>query len=146
MLKKLRRLNNYSSNERLLLLQLFALSVAVVAALRWFPLNRLVDFFSSSARGPLLRYFPLLHERLKWGRLMALADTAARLVRGENCCLVRALLLFWLLKVRQELAELVIGVSKEASDLKSHAWIESRGTVIGESATTVGHFASMLRF
>jgi len=59
---------------------------------------------------------------------------------------LRSLLLFWLLKARGEQAELLIGVRKETAALNSHAWIETRGTIIGDSAAMTGSFATLLRF
>lgn len=131
--------------EQLILLQLAVFSLSVVACLRWLSLNRLVRMLSLSAEYSFLRWFPLLQERWDWGQMLSFTDRAARFARGEDRCLVRSLILLWLLKARREPAELVIGVRKEAAEINSHAWVESRGTVIGETATVVRHFATMLR-
>ena len=69
--------------------------------------------------------------------------SAKLLYRG---CLVRSLLLFWLLKARGEPAELLIGVSKETSGLQSHAWIETQGKILVDRPEVAGSYATLLRF
>jgi hypothetical protein len=71
---------------------------------------------------------------------------AARAVRPEGPCLLRSLLLFWLLKARGEHAELLIGVSKATGLLESHAWIECYGKIVGENDSGPLRFATLLRF
>lgn len=145
MLRKLRFLAKLSLAERLLLPQLVAFSLLVRAGLRCVPLRCLVSFLSRCAESRLLTFVPLLHGRYDWTRLVALADLATRMTHGQGRCLVRSLLVFWLLKARGEPAELVIGVCKEASALNSHAWIESQGKVMADSPDGVGRFATLLR-
>ena len=90
--------------------------------------------------------FPLNHGCSEVANLTRLADIAARVTHGHGRCLIRSLLLFWLLKVRGEPAELLIGISKEAAALHSHAWIELRGRVIGDHPQIIGRFVILLRF
>jgi hypothetical protein len=78
--------------------------------------------------------------------LTRLADIAARVTHGQGRCLGRSLLLFWLLKVRGEPAELLIGISKEAASLHGHAWIQLRQRVIGDHPQFIGRFTLLLRF
>jgi hypothetical protein len=51
-----------------------------------------------------------------------------------------------LLKARGKPAELLIGISKEAAALYSHAWIELRSKVIGDTPQSIGRFALLLHF
>ncbi len=146
MLRTLRRLIEFSAAERLLLLQLFILSLVMETGLRLLPLPRLVRFLSIGANTTLLQRLPLLHKTSDWTRLAVLADLAARVTRGQGRCLVRSLLRFWLLRIRGESAELLIGVSREASVLHAHAWIEAPERTVGESAETAGRFTPLLRF
>ena len=146
MLRKLRRLSKLSPVELLVFFQLFLFALIVKLALRLLSLSRVINFLSVSARNPLLSQFPLGHRRQDSMQLTVIADLVARAIRAEGPCLLRSLLLFWLLKPRGEQAELLIGISKEASVLNSHAWIESDGTVIGDNIAVIGSFATLLRF
>jgi Transglutaminase-like superfamily len=90
--------------------------------------------------------FPVHQDCYEVTQLALLADIAAWVTHGQGRCLGRSLLLFWLLKVRGEPAELLIGIRKEAAVLHSHAWIELRGKVIGDHPQLIGRFALLLRF
>lgn len=145
MLRKLRFLARLSLAEWLLLPQLVAFSLLARAGLRCVPLRRLVSILSGCAESGLSPFVPLLHRRYDWAQLVTLADLATRVTHGQGRCLVRSLLVFWLLKARGKPAELVIGVCKNASALDSHAWIESQGKVMTESPAGIDRFATLLR-
>jgi hypothetical protein len=146
MLSKLRRLNDFSPGEILILLQFIALALVARLALIYLRLSRLVEFIDCCTKQRSFRSLPLSQNRYEITRLTRLADIGARVIRADGPCLLRSLLLFWLLKVRRQPAELVIGVSKEASALNSHAWIESEGKVIGDSVAMTESFATLVRF
>jgi hypothetical protein len=57
----------------------------------------------------------------------------------------RSLLILWLLKIRGQPAELLVGVNKEDSLFHAHAWIETEGRVIGDRPEMTGQFAVLLR-
>ena len=78
-------------------------------------------------------------------RLIPLANLAARAVRRDGPCLLRSLIIFWLLKARGEQAELLIGVNKENEALQAHAWVETQGTTIGDSVAMTAGFATLVR-
>jgi len=102
-------------------------------------------------RGDFPNSFPEAPEQLSvslddhWPRLVTLTNLAARAIRREGPCLLRSLILFWLLKARGEEAELLIGVNKEGEDLQAHAWIETRGTTIGDGAAIITSFTTLVR-
>ena len=146
MLRKLRRLSNFPPGELFILLQFVALALGARLALTFLRLSRVTEFAARGANNRFLRCLPLFQIRYEITRLTRLADYAARATRPDGPCLLRSLLLFWLLKSRGEAAELLIGVSKEASALNSHAWIETQGNIIGDSTEMTGRFAPLLRF
>ena len=145
MLRKLRRLAELSPAELLVFFQLTAFALAARFALTFLRLSRVAEFVARGANNRFLRSLPLFQNRYEITRLTRLADYAARATRPDGPCLLRSLLLFWLLKSRGEAAELLIGVSKEASALNSHAWIETQGNIIGDSTEMTGRFATLLR-
>jgi Transglutaminase-like superfamily len=145
MLRKLRRLAELSPAELLVFSQLTAFALAARFALTFLRLSRVTEFAARGAHNRFLRCLPLFQSRYEITRLTRLADYAARATRFDGPCLVRSLLLFWLLKSRGEAAELLIGVSKEASALNSHAWVETQGNIIGDSLEMTGRFAPLLR-
>jgi hypothetical protein len=146
MLRKLRKLAQISPDEWLLLPQLFALCLVVGVALRLVELPRLIGFITQCAKNRWLNCLPFPHARCGVVRLTIFGDLATRVTHGQKRCLIRSLLLLWLFKARGEPAELLIGVSKEASALNSHAWIETRGSVVSDSQEMTGRFATLLRF
>ena len=146
MLRKLRRLSELSPVELLVFCQLFFFALAARVTLRFIALSHFTKFLAVSAHNPLLRQFPLGHRCQETAQLAVVTGLAARAIRAEGPCLLRSLLLFWLLKARGEYAELLIGVSIEASGLNSHAWVESQGNVLGDSEESAFHFATLLRF
>jgi hypothetical protein len=105
-----------------------------------------MGFMARSTRNRWLGRFPVNHGCYEVAQLALLADIAARVTHGQGRCLGRSLLLFWLLKTRGEPAELLIGISKEAAALHSHAWIELNGRVIGDHPQLIRRFALLLRF
>src|SRR5918996_2991860 len=119
MLRKLRRLARLSAGEWLVLIQLVVTSLIATIVLRLISLPRLIDLIFRCARNHWLAPFPLLHDHFDTSRLANLTDIAAWVTRRNGRCLMRSLLLFWVLKARGEPAELLIGVAKEAEVLRS---------------------------
>ena len=146
MLRKLRRLSNFPPGELFILLQFVALALGARLALTFLRLSRVTEFAARGANNRFLRCLPLFQTRYDLTRLTRLADIAARIMRAGGPCLVRSLLLFWLLKARGEPAELLIGVSKETSGLQSHAWIETQGKILVDRPEVAGSYATLLRF
>src|SRR2546422_4374601 len=146
MLKKLRRLSEFTPGELLVLLQLVALALAARLALTFLRLSRVTECVARCANNRFLRCLPLFQDRYAITRLTRLADIAARNTRADGPCLLRSLLILWLLKARGEHAELLIGINKEVPVLNSHAWIESQGRIIADRPDMIGQFATLLRF
>jgi hypothetical protein len=146
MLRKLRRLSKLSPSQLLVFLQLIVFASIVRGILKFLALPRLIAFVAWAANQRWLRCLPLLQNNYETEQLTLLADLAARATRPDGPCLLRSLLLFWLLKARGEQAELLIGVRKEGAVLNSHAWIESQGKIIADSVGMTGGFATLLRF
>ncbi|MCX5724462.1 MAG: lasso peptide biosynthesis B2 protein [Nitrospirae bacterium] len=145
-MKKLQRLADLSLRDWLLLppLVLSALTIAAVAKLA--PLPSLIRFLDQSARQPWMARLPIVRQLHDPDELIRLTGLAARIVQGPGCCLSRSLLRFWLLRARQEPAELLIGVAKDGNGLQSHAWIEQRGLAFGAAHESSQAFVPMLRF
>jgi len=147
MLKKLRHLNSFFPGELFVLLQFVALASAARLALKVLRFSRVMELVARGASNSCLKRLPFFQHRYELVRLTRLADIAARNTRAGGPCLIRSLLLFWLLKARGEPVELLIGVSKETSILRSHAWIEThQRAVIGDNPEITGAFATFLRF
>ena len=146
MARKLRSLSKFSCGELLVLFQLVALALAARAALTFLRLSRVMELVARGAGNRFLRCLPLFQNRYELTRLTRLADIAARNAQGDGRCLIRSLLVFWLLKSRGEAAELFVGVRREVSALHSHAWIESRGRILIDSPETAGSYATLLRY
>ena len=140
MLRKIRRLSKLSVGEWLVLFQLVLSALIVTVAIRLVSLPFLIKILSRCAQNPLIGRFPLFRNRFGVSRVTNLADIAAWVTHSQGRCLMRSLLLFWLLKARGEPAELLIGV------LDAHAWIETRGRVIGDTANMTRSFATLLRY
>jgi hypothetical protein len=145
-LRKLRRLSEISLSEWLFLAQLVPLTLVARVAVKLVALPRLMGLMARYTGNRWLRCFPVHHGGYEVARLAPLADLAARITYGQGRCLGRSLLLFWLLRVRGEPAELVIGIDKEAATLYSHAWIELRRRVIGDRPQFIRRFTLLLRF
>ncbi len=144
-MRKLRKLAKISASEWLLLPQLILFSLGAAVVLKIAGLSRIVGLMTHCAVVPRLRSFPLLHRRHGIARLTTLVELATRVTHGQKRCLPRSLLMFWLLKARGEPARLLIGVSKGASTLESHAWIETEGTVMVDSPMLTRRFVPLLR-
>jgi hypothetical protein len=146
MLRKLRRVSELSPGELLVFWQLVLFALITRVALAVLALPRISAFIAYAANKSLWRCLPLFHHFHGIARLTRLADLAARGTRADGPCLIRSLLLFWLLKTRGENAELLIGVRKDGPVFNSHAWIESDGKILGENEHGPLQFATLLRF
>lgn len=145
MQRKLTCLAGLTLNEWLLLCQLVPFALCMSGILRDLSLPRLIDLLKWGAKQPLLQCFPLQHRVVAVDRLIVLADVAARATKSMGHCLVRSLLLFWLLKARDEAIEFFIGVRKESALITGHAWLEREGRVIADDLTVTSRFVPVLR-
>ena len=145
MLNKLRRLADLTLVEKALLLQLTALSFGLRVVLITITLPRLTSVLSRTASSTLLGQIPFLHTRCTVERLFTLIDLATTLSHRDGRCLPRSLLLFWLLRARQESVELCLGISKNKADLEGHAWVERDGIIMGDTPSFTNRYAPFLR-
>ena len=67
-------------------------------------------------------------------RLAAAVDRAARLSPGSPTCLVRSLVLWYLLARRGQHAQIVVGVRRPGTGLEAHAWVEVDGRPVNDAA------------
>jgi len=98
-------------------------------ALRWFSFDRLKSLIrtNSSEKADPIR---VLNVAKKLHKLVYLAS---RLHLLPMTCLPRAFTLRWMLGRRGIPAQLRIGISKTATGILAHAWVDIDGETIGES-------------
>ncbi len=112
---------------------------------RWLLLEALVLLPAAkrAVRMGALRYLPRPAPAgaAEGARAMEQAQRVARMVAAaarngpwRTTCLEQSLVLLWLLNRRAIPARLRIGVRKQGEELEAHAWIESHGIVLNDSA------------
>ncbi len=146
MLRKLGKLRRFTIGELLVFSQLLLFALGVRLALIFVSLPRMTHFLSWAGNRRLLQPLPIFHYCYPAKSLAQLADLAARATRSDGPCLLRSILLFWLLKARGGQPKLLIGVNKKNGNLNSHAWIELKGKVIGDATAMVRRFNILARF
>ena len=145
MIARLRRLRALSICDRMVLAQLLVSSALIVVALRSLGWRRVfVALNSLSTRYPIRR-FPVFHLLYHMDELDPLVDLASGLSR-RNRCLVRSIMLFWLLRARGEAAQLVFGVRKREGSFEAHAWTVSERGLVGDSEAAIAEFYPMMSF
>lgn len=77
-------------------------------------------------------------------RLSQLVKVAGRNHIYKMTCLRQALVLGFLLSLSNIASDLHIGVRKEAGSIDSHAWVEYKGSPIGEQKTSLKNFGSLV--
>ena len=142
---KLKRLGALSICDWIVLSQLLASSALIVVALRWLGWRRVsVALNSLRTRFPIRR-FPAFHLLYQMDELDPLVEIASRVSR-HNRCLVRSIVLFWLLRARGESAELVFGIRKREGRFEAHAWTVSERGLVGDSEAVIAEFHPMMSF
>jgi hypothetical protein len=141
-MRKLDRLRGLSSRDFAVLSQLVVCSVAIAVALRVTSWRRVSRAIIAGSRMAGLRRFPLLHLGYSIEKLNPLVEMASS-VFPKNRCLVRSMILLWLLRARGESAEVVLGVRKRAGNFEAHAWTVSERGLIGERPEAIAEFAVM---
>lgn len=131
------RVRRLSRGERRALLDAYVALLVVAIELRWFGYRRLIRRIENvSVRG---RDAPLEPDAAEaFAKWLAVASRH-HLIRAQ--CLHRSLALHR--RVRREglSSQLRIGVVKDGSDLKAHAWVELNGSPVGEDPDGVARFA-----
>jgi hypothetical protein len=128
--------------DLLMLSQLLVCTGAVAIALRIIGWQRVSQAILLRSRSSRLRRLPLLHLNYQIDQLVPLVDMAAA-VFPDNRCLVRSMVVLWLLRTRGEPAQVVLGVRKRAGNFEAHAWTLSTEGPVGESTEAIADFAIM---
>ena len=139
-MNKLRKLQNLSWRERLLLVQAWLLLPVIVLILRWFGLRgcqRVLARFAGSPTEPEHRPAAQLESCVTAGFLVRVA---ARYSLLSATCLPQSLTLWWLLQRQGVVADLRIGVRTEAGGLDAHAWVEYQGRPLNDERTVADRF------
>lgn len=145
MSSRLAALRRMPPREILVLAQLTAAAGLLEAALRLMRFPRLAAWVRGHARRG--RLFPLGRGTVKQAQALRLAGAAARIWRGPNGCLPRALLALWLTLGEGREAGLVLGVRRVSGEpFRAHAWVEVEGHILGERPEAVRGFTVLARY
>ena len=142
----LHRLAELSRIDWVLLPQLALASYALRIAVRMMTLPRLICVLVSISASPAFSALPFPHRRCTVPQLITLAEKVVRILHRRNRCLTRSLLIFWLLKIRREAAQLLIGVSTHTAIFESHAWITHDGEVVLDTPNLLRRFTAIQNF
>ena len=142
----LHRLAELSRIDWVLLPQLALASYALRIAVRTMSLPQLARLLVFASDVPAFSILPFPHRRYSAAQLIMLADRVVCAIHRRNRCLTRSLLIFWLLKIRREAAQLVLGVSKHTAMLESHAWITYDGEVVLDTPNLLRRFTAIQIF
>jgi hypothetical protein len=118
--------------ERWLLLGLMLGLPAASISLRVFGFVRTRSWLESSSSGRTIRAATTEDIRSA-ERIARLAEIAGRRGAVTATCLRQSLLVYWLLRRRNLLPELKIGVRKEKVVFDAHAWVELQGVALGQT-------------
>lgn len=142
----LHRLSELSRTDWILLPQLALASYALRIAVRIMSLPQLTRVLVSISTCPASSALPFPHRRCTAAQLITLTEKVVRTLHSKNCCLTRSLLIFWLLKIRHEPAQLLIGASTHTATFESHAWVMHNGEVVVDTPDLAQRFISLHSF
>jgi hypothetical protein len=137
---KIAKLRRLSASDWVLLGQLSVFCLAIAAALRLTRWQRVSDLIVSQSRSRLFRRLPLLQLGYSIEDLSPLVDMSSS-IWPRNRCLVRSMVLLWLLRTRGQYAEVVLGVRKRSGGFEAHAWTESAQGPVGDEPESIEDFA-----
>lgn len=140
------RLAELSRIDWILLPQFALASYALRMAVRIMSLPQPVRLPVFASDSPAFSILPVPHRRCAAARLIRLADRAMRAIHRRNRCLTRSLPIIWLLKIRRESAQLLIGVSTHRAIFESHAWITHDGEVVLDTPNLLRRFTAIQNF
>ena len=125
-MRKIRRFVSLTSRERQLFLHALALLSVIRLGLERLSFQNLRRWLARLPLNSRQSASPVAIETIVWA-----VEAASRLQPRGVKCLARALATQYLLAVNGYVAQLRIGVTKEASgNLEAHAWVEYQGKVI----------------
>jgi len=142
-MRKLDRLRRLSLRDWAVLAQLVALCGVTAVALRAISWRRVSQMIISGSRVRRLRRVPLFHLGYAIENLNPLVEMASSIC-PRNRCLVRSMILLWLLRARGESAEVVLGVRKRAGVFEAHAWTVSERGLVGDQPEAIAEFETMM--
>ena len=141
MINKLSKVLQLSWGHRLELIQAWLALLRFDLALRTTPftrLQRLIIQAQNRSAPPQAEPVPVMIERYR-----RLVEAASRNHLYPMTCLRRALALQWMLARRGIIAELRIGVQRQAKTLQAHAWLELGGVPISDPETITERFTTL---
>ena len=141
-----RRIAKLSFREWILLVRLSLFSLRVSSQLSYRTLPLVVDGLARRAQMGRWRWAWKSTRYYDTHQLAGLASLAARCSLRTGHCLVRSLLLFWLLRMRGQTVNLCVGMRKENATVRGHAWIEADGRVLVEEPELSERFVTVFRF
>jgi hypothetical protein len=116
-----------------------------IVLLPWFALGLRTFGFARMHKSLVLRHHSAASVLVPLGEIEALAE-AVRLAASQSpfavSCLVRSLLLCWLLQRRQVASQLRIGVRLDGAVLHAHAWVECNGVPVNDARDIAARFAA----
>lgn len=142
-MRKLDRLRRLSLRDFVMLAQLVAFCGVIALALRAISWRRVSQMIVSGSRVRWLRRFPLFHLGYAIENLSSLVEMASSAC-PRNRCLVRSMVLLWLLRARGESAEVVLGVRKRAGIFEAHAWTVSERGLVGDQPEAIAEFEMLM--
>ena len=141
-MSKLDRLRGLSLRDWVVLAQLVLFCSVTTVALRVTSWRRVSQMIISGSRVKWFRSFPLFHLGYSIENLSPLVEMASS-VSPRNRCLVRSMVLLWLLRARGESAEVVLGVRKRAGIFEAHAWTVSERGLVGDRPEVIAEFETL---
>lgn len=132
MRKALKRYRDRTPEERRAVTRAGLLIVALQAALKVLPFQKVMDGVNWVSRlHPSEGSGHVVHSQFDRDLAVWAVEAAGRRLLSRNPCLPRALAVLILFRRGGEPAELRLGVAREADGLvEAHAWIESAGQVV----------------
>jgi hypothetical protein len=128
--------------EKLVLSQLIATAVAITLILRNLGWRRISRLTLSASDIRWLASFPLLQREWPIEKITPLVELASG-VCPRNRCLVRSIMMVWLLRTRGVPAELRLGVRKRAGAFEAHAWTVSGDEIFADRPDAVNGFRTL---
>ncbi len=140
MRRRLEQWRNLAPCDRHLFVQLLLLLPAIGATLRLLGFKRTRDLLRRFVP-PSAAFEPNDSIKIPFAakRIARLVGIAGRHGPYRATCLRQSLALWYLLRRRRIPAQMCIGVRKENQKLQAHAWVEYRGTPLGQESL---HYAS----
>ena len=140
-----RNLRSLSARQWVVLPQLVIMATAITLGLRIASFAVVVRAVSHASSSALFGWIPAFQNGCSISELVRITKIASR-VSFRNRCLVRSLVLFWLMCARDEPAEIVLGAAKQGSQFLAHAWTLHNSSPLGEDIRTLDQFAVLAKF